>query len=252
MMEPEPEATRGSGPEVDPEVWSASRGKDLNPGNLIPPAVVGAGVAVQQMCPASVFGALSLSGEAGEFGVHAAQALGGPIVVGIPGRSAVVLGAKVFDLVATMGDLCLGAPDVAGEPLDLVDGRRLFITAVTAELGQLPESRQAFFGVLEAVVGPVELLLGRRQREFGLPQGRAGVGGRWRSKQRSSDCSARSRSTRPGALWMAKPVSGWRLRASRTTFSALRWSAGTPPKSTSGTRVTFQVWVGWRERLWPT
>src|SRR5205823_832593 len=52
----------------------------------------------------------------------------------------------------------------------------LLLPAVMAELGQLPESRQAFFGMLEAVVGPVQLLLGRRQRELALPEGRAGVG----------------------------------------------------------------------------
>ena len=64
-MEPEPEATRGSGPEVDPEVWSAGRRTNLNPGDLIPPTVVGPGVAFQQMRSSCVFGALSLASDAG-------------------------------------------------------------------------------------------------------------------------------------------------------------------------------------------
>lgn len=126
----QPNATsRSSGsssqPEIDPEVWPTSRRVDLNPADLIPPALAGTRVAIQQMRRAGVFEALPLSGRAGEFGVHASQALGGPIVFGIPSRSVVALGAKVFDLVATTRDLVLGAPDVPGEALDLVDGRRL-------------------------------------------------------------------------------------------------------------------------------
>lgn len=61
---------------------------------------------------------LSPAGKAGDFRVHGSEALGGPIVVGVPSRSLVALGAKGFELVTPMCDLGLGTPDVPGEAFD--------------------------------------------------------------------------------------------------------------------------------------
>ncbi len=66
----QPNATsRSSGsssqPEIDPEVWAASRRANLNSSDLIPATVVGAGVAIEKMRPYCVFGALSVPGGQG-------------------------------------------------------------------------------------------------------------------------------------------------------------------------------------------
>lgn len=75
-----------SEPEIDPEVLSTRQRVDLNPGDLIPATVVGAGFAFQQMRPFGVFRGSVPGAKAGEFRVHASETLGGPFVVGIPGR----------------------------------------------------------------------------------------------------------------------------------------------------------------------
>ena len=114
--------------------------------------------------------------EVGQFGVDGAQAGVGEEVVDVPLEAPVEFGAELLERFFAAGDLGFGFADVVGEPVDLVHGGGLVFAAVAAELGEGSELVEALLGVVEAVVGPVQLLLGRFEGQFCLVERRAPVG----------------------------------------------------------------------------
>ena len=81
-------------------------------------------------------------------------------MVDVPPEALVEFGVELLNGSFAAGDLGFGFADVVGEPVDLVHSGGLFLAAVTAQLGEGPELVEALLGVVEAVVGPVQLLLG--------------------------------------------------------------------------------------------
>jgi len=91
-----------------------------------------------------------LSRQSGDVGLDGAEALVGPVVVSVPPRARVKLGAEFVDAALVTDDLGFGLRDVVGEPVDLVEGGGLLQTASTTELGERPEFFKPPLGTLEA------------------------------------------------------------------------------------------------------
>jgi len=98
--------------------------------------------------------------ELGQFGVDGAEAGIGPAVFGVPLWALVDLGAEFVEVALATGDGGFGLSDVSVEAVNPVEDRGFLFAAVAAELGEGAEIGEPFLGGLEAVVGPVEVLLG--------------------------------------------------------------------------------------------
>ncbi len=115
-------------------------------------------------------------GEIGEFGVDAAQVGVGEFVVDVPLEPLAGFGSDLLEGLFAAGDLCFGLADVVGEAVDLLGGGGLLLAAVAAELGEGAEPFEAFVGAAEPVLGPVQVLLGVLEGQFGLAESGAPVG----------------------------------------------------------------------------
>ena len=187
--------------------------------------------------------------DVGEFFFDGAETVAAPAVVPVPISALGGLGFQRLHFGLALGEAACGSGDVVAETVDVLDRSGLVEAAPAAELGERTEALEAFPSGVEPAVGPVQPLLGRPDAALGA----------------ANIVRAVSRSGREDGLMLGPfgeelllgpgPVVGRKTCVGATperVGSALRWSARFPPKSTSGTGATFQVWVGWRERLWPT
>ena len=145
--------------EVDPGV-PAGQGRRAHFGEAFEPGrLVVASTAPQQ---GSVVAEAVIGRVAGvdEFGIDGAEPGIWEVVIDIPLDSLVVLGVEFLDRLFAGRDLGFSVTDVIGEPVDLVLGRGLLLAAVAAELGEGAELLEALPGAVEAMVCPVQLLLG--------------------------------------------------------------------------------------------
>jgi hypothetical protein len=149
----------GSEAEIDPEV-RAGVGRRAEFGEAVEPCGLVRTKSASQQCSVGGKPAVGSVAVSGEFGVDGAQAGVGELVLDVPLKAQVEFGPELLEGLFAAGDLGFGLTDVVGETVDLILGGGLLLAAVAAELGERPELFEALFGVVEPVVGPVQLLLG--------------------------------------------------------------------------------------------